>query len=67
MIHLVSERIEDLTPLLAQVGAMEFPHRTGAGDGARNGGYDPREAAHRRHLPVQPGESAIRVKSRDFH
>lgn len=64
VIHLVSERIEDLTPLLAQVGSMDFQHRTGPGDGARNGGYDPREAAHRRH---PPGESAIRVKSRDFH
>ena len=67
VIHLVTDRIEDLTPLLAQVGSMHFPHRTGPGDGARNGGYDPREAAHRRHLPVQPGERAIRVKSHDFH
>ena len=65
--HIVTDSLEDLTPLLDQVGAMDFPHRTGPGDGARSGGYDPREAAHRRHRLVQPGESAIRVKSRDFH
>ena len=48
--HIVTERIEDLTPLLHQVGDRPFPHRTGPGDGARNGGYDPRERV-RRPLP----------------
>ena len=65
--HIVADALEDMTALLGQVGAMDFPHRTGPGDGARNGGYNPREAGYRRHGAIQPGESAIRVKSRDFH
>ena len=52
--HIVTDRLEDLTPLLGQVGEMHFPHRTGPGDGARNGGYDPRERRHRPAPPVRP-------------
>src|SRR5438132_107457 len=42
VIHVVSEKIEDLTPLLTTVGDRDFPHRTGPGDGARKGGHHPR-------------------------
>ena len=55
VIHIVTDRIADLTPLLGQVGAMHFPHRPGPADAARHGGHDPRE---------QP---QIRIRSRDFH
>ena len=54
VIHIVTDRLEDLTPLLHQVGAMQFPHRPGPADGARNGGYDPRDGpprTRRRHFP----------------
>jgi error-prone DNA polymerase len=61
--HVVSARIEDLTPLLHEVGEMHFPHRTGPGDGARNGGYDPRERHHRPSAP----DGGMRIKSRNFH
>ena len=54
VIHIVSERIEDSTSLLRQVGEMDFPHHTGRGDGATHGGSPDR------------GE-LIRVKTRDFH
>ncbi|HYN45887.1 MAG TPA: error-prone DNA polymerase [Allosphingosinicella sp.] len=55
VIHVITDRLEDLTPLLGQVGAMHFPHRPGPADGAKNGGPDARE--HPR----------IKVRSRDFH
>jgi error-prone DNA polymerase len=54
VIHIVSERIEDSTPLLRRVGEMDFPHHHGPGDGANHGGPD-----HRGDL--------IRVHTRDFH
>ena len=63
VIHVVTERLEDLTPLLAQVGTLDFPHRTGRGDGARHGGYDPRE----RLRTPDPPDGGIRIKSRNFH
>jgi error-prone DNA polymerase len=74
VIHVIADRLEDHTPLLHSVGALDFPHRPGRGDGAIHGGSDPRDrAAHRpRDLhpaPVgtRPVESAIQIKSRDFH
>jgi error-prone DNA polymerase len=66
VIHVVTERIEDLTPLLTQVGALDFPHRTGPGDGARNGGYDPRDPPER--YPNLAGrDGGMRIRSRNFH
>ena len=64
VVHLVSERIEDLTPLLATVGERDFPHRTGPGDGARGGGRDPRDPPER--LPAGR-DGGLRIRSRDFH
>ena len=55
VIHIVTDRIEDATSMLRQVGEMDFLHRTGPGDGAKHGGS-----------PDRRGE-LIRVKSRDFH
>jgi error-prone DNA polymerase len=66
VIHLVSERIEDLTPLLTQVGALDFPHRTGPGDGARNGGHDPRDPPER-YANLAGRDGGMRIRSRNFH
>jgi error-prone DNA polymerase len=53
VIHVVADRLEDLTPLLQGVGAMDFPHRFAPADGAKAGAPDPR--------------GVIKVKSRNFH
>jgi error-prone DNA polymerase len=66
VIHIVTETLEDLTPLLAQVGALDFPHRTGPGDGARNGGYDPRDPPGR-YANHAGRDGGMRIRSRDFH
>jgi error-prone DNA polymerase len=66
VIHVVTEALEDLTPLLAQVGALDFPHRTGPGDGARNGGYDPRDPPER-YANLAGRDGGMRIRSRNFH
>jgi error-prone DNA polymerase len=58
VIHVVADRLEDLTPLLHQVGAMDFPHRYAPADGGKGVPPDPRKAKAR---------EVIKVKSRDFH
>ena len=70
-IHVIAYSIEDLTPLLGEVGNRDFPYRPGPGDGARNGSHDPR---HKNRLPpppvaaLPPGrDGGMRIKSRDFH
>ena len=65
--HIVSERIEDLTPLLATVGDRDFPHRTGPGDGARNGGYDPRDGPRSKPAELPGRDGGMRIRSRNFH
>jgi error-prone DNA polymerase len=68
VIHVVTDRMSDLTPLLHSVGAMDFPHRTGPADGPKGGAPDPRERR-----PVRPirlpkeEEEAIPIRSRNFH
>jgi error-prone DNA polymerase len=59
--HVIADRIEDLTPLLHQVGALQFPHRPGPADAAKNGGYDHRDP------PPPTRDGGIRIRSRDFH
>jgi error-prone DNA polymerase len=59
VIHVISDRLEDMTPLLHSVAAREFPHRFGPGDGASFGGPDPRTRPAR--------EPIIEVRSRNFH
>ncbi|WP_137787787.1 error-prone DNA polymerase [Sphingomonas sp. 3P27F8] len=77
VIHVIVDRITDLTPMLRQIGAMAFPHRPGRGDGATHGGspdrgeggWVPRPAAHY-HPPFAGGadpEDLIKVRSHDFH
>ncbi|MEO7825877.1 MAG: OB-fold nucleic acid binding domain-containing protein, partial [Allosphingosinicella sp.] len=58
VIHVVADRLEDLTPLLHQVGAMDFPHRYAPADGGKGVPPDPRKAK---------AQGVIKVKSRDFH
>ncbi|HEX8241429.1 MAG TPA: error-prone DNA polymerase [Allosphingosinicella sp.] len=58
VIHVVADRLEDLTPLLHQVGAMDFPHQYAPADGGKGASPDPRKAR---------AEGVIKVKSRDFH
>jgi error-prone DNA polymerase len=75
IIHVITARMEDMTPLLHSVGEREFPHRTGPADGAKNAGPDPRHNAKRPALlpqsftgrNVQDPAETIRVKSRNFH
>jgi error-prone DNA polymerase len=71
VIHVVADRLEDYTALLDTVGQRQFPHSFGPGDGAANGGTDPREKKRARGetrapFPVDSAET-IRVKSRNFH
>ena len=62
--HLVAARIEDLSHLLHRVGEMDFPHRPGPGDGARNGGPDSRQRVP---PPLETSrDGGLRLKSRDF-
>ena len=58
VIHVVADRLEDLTPLLHRVGAMDFPHRYAPADGGKGVPPDPRKAKAR---------EVIKVKTRDFH
>jgi error-prone DNA polymerase len=62
--HIVADRLEDLTPLLHQVGERHFPHRPGPADAAKNGGQDSRDPPRR--LPGTT-DGGIRIKSRNFH
>ena len=73
VIHVIADRLEDMTPLLHSVGEMHFPHRTAPGDGASGGGGQDISdlPPYRRDLPpFQPAAAAqdmIRPKSRNFH
>ncbi|MDQ8756066.1 error-prone DNA polymerase [Sphingosinicella sp. LHD-64] len=68
VIHIVSERIEDLTPWLARVGEMHFPHRYGPPDAAKNGGHDPRDPLPPPRPALLPGrDGGMRIRSRNFH
>jgi error-prone DNA polymerase len=58
VIHIVADRLEDLTPLLHRVGQKEFPHRYAPADGGKGVPPDPRKARAR---------EVIKVKTRDFH
>jgi len=76
VIHVICDRIMDYAELLGSVGHMDFPHRTGRGDGAKASmGPDPRDptwkpAAKDGYYPPFDGgadpETVVRVKTRDF-
>jgi error-prone DNA polymerase len=59
VIHVITDRLEDMTGLLHSVAAIDFPHRLSPGDGASFGGPDPRQRP--------PREPVIEVRSRNFH
>jgi len=81
VIHLVAERITDLTPMLRTIGDLDLPRMTMPGDGATHGGtIDPRDRKpdnlrlpRQRALESWPprgggrDEDVIPVKSHDFH
>jgi error-prone DNA polymerase len=62
VIHVISDVLEDMTPFLHSVAAMDFPHRPSPGDGASFGGPDPRTRPTR-----PPADAVIEVRSRNFH
>ena len=68
VIHVVAERITDLTPMLRSIGDLDLPSMTMPGDGATHGGtIDPRDRQPR--LPLFDGklDAVIPIKSHDFH
>jgi error-prone DNA polymerase len=74
VIHVIADRLTDHTALLHSVGALDFPHRTGPGDGATHGGAPDRgrwKQPPRTHpsplLPAVRPEPTLAIKSRDFH
>ena len=80
VIHVIADRITDLTPLLRQVGDLDLPRMTMPGDGATHGGtIDPRDRKPdwkpppQRALESWPPRSKrvdadlIPIKSHDFH
>ena len=74
VIHVIADRLNDHTALLHSVGALDFPHRTGPGDGATHGGApdrsrwkQPPRTLPSPLLPAVRVEPALAIKSRDFH
>jgi error-prone DNA polymerase len=77
VIHVVAERITDLTPWLREVGHLDLPRLTMPGDGATHGGtIDPRDRLalpRQRALESWPPRRSLKspdlipVPSRDFH
>jgi len=73
VIHVVAERLEDLTPMLHGIGDMPFPNRHGPADGASKS-PDRREWALAKTVsdgsaraPAAPSVPPLKLKSRDFH
>jgi error-prone DNA polymerase len=67
VIHIIADRLDDLTPLLARVGEMDFTPRPMPPDAARNGGADPRERKAASAARLAGRDGGIRIRSRDFH
>ncbi len=77
VIHIITDKVVDYTPLLRTVGEMDFPHRPGPGDGATHPGAPDRgdpgwtpkvfDSFHRAFADGADPEDVIRQKSRDFH
>ena len=70
VIHVITERLEDLTPLLRQVGDRDFTPATGRGDEARHGGT-PDARQNPKHKPrdiycPERTSTGIKVPTRDF-
>ncbi len=77
VIHVIADRITDLTGMLRQVGDIDLPRMTSPGDGATHPGSPDRGDAGWRpkarsdyHPPFRTGcdpEDVIPIKSHDFH
>jgi error-prone DNA polymerase len=75
VIHIITDRIEDYTPLLRSIGEMEFPHRPGPGDGVTHPGspdrgergWKVRDHYYKPFRTAADREDLIRQKTRDFH
>jgi error-prone DNA polymerase len=74
VIHVVTERVTDLTPLLRQVGEIDLPRMVSRGDGATHGSSPDRGDAELRpklrsdyHYREKDREDVIPIKSHDFH
>jgi error-prone DNA polymerase len=65
VVHIIADELEDMSPALRSIGGLDFPHRTGPGDGVRNGGYDAREK-NKGNLPVPAGDERDPVKPRNL-
>jgi error-prone DNA polymerase len=66
VIHVIADDLQDLSHELRAVGGLDFPHRTGPGDGAKNGGYDAREKIKDKALPPSGEPERDAVKARDL-
>ena len=72
VMHVITERLEDLSALLRSVGQRgeAFPLPIGRGDGAKFGGPDQRDAPRPKvkevYVPDTAARTAIRVHTRDF-
>ncbi|MDB5679545.1 error-prone DNA polymerase [Sphingomonas bacterium] len=74
VIHVVTERVTDLTPLLRQVGEIDLPRMVSPGDGATHGSSPDRGDTEWRpklrsdyHFREKDREDVIPIKSHDFH
>jgi len=76
VIHIIAERITDLTDWLREVGELELPYKAMPGDGATHGGE--MDSRDHRTPPLQPSGAwpprrslktpdLIPIRSRDFH
>ncbi|MCC7248251.1 MAG: hypothetical protein IT473_06490, partial [Lysobacter sp.] len=78
VIHVICDHIVDHGDLLAEIGSMDYVHRTGRGDGARHAGSPDRgepgwrPVARDCYWPphadgMDPEDAVLRIKSHDFH
>lgn len=75
VIHVITDCVEDYTPLLGSIGRMDFPHRPAPGDGAVHGGPPDswedwkRRARDQYNAPFRTGgdpQDIVRLQTRDF-
>jgi error-prone DNA polymerase len=66
VIHVIADDLQDLSGDLRAIGGLDFPHRTGPGDGAKNGGYDARDKLKDKALPAHARPERDPVKARDL-
>ena len=77
VIHVITDHINDYTPMLRQIGDLDLPRMTGRGDGATHGGSPDRgetgwkpKVRSLYYRPFAEGsdpEDVIPIQSRDFH